>query len=149
MARNKMSVDFKGVDKFLEQLKRVDGAAERAVETALIQTQELIAVRAAAAIEPHNQTHVTADQIITDGNVLWTHSVAEIAVGFRISDDAGNLPGLPSIFLMYGTEQGGQPRTEADQKLYDAVYGKDTKKEVRKLQRAAFDRALRGAGLVD
>lgn len=149
MARNKMSVDFKGVDKFLEQLKRVDGAAERAVDKALKATQELIAVRAAAAIEPHNQTHVTADQIITDGNVLWTHSVAEIAVGFRISDDAGNLPGLPSIFLMYGTEQGGQVHTSADQKLYDAVYGNDTKKQVRALQQAAFDRALKGAGLVD
>ena len=149
MARNKMSVDFKGVDKFLEQLKRVDGAAERAVETALIQTQELIADKAMTAIEPHNQTHVTADQIIRDGDVKWTQELAEISVGFRISDDAGNLPGLPSIFLMYGTEQGGQVHTSADQKLYDAVYGKDTKKQVRALQQAAFDRALRGAGLVD
>lgn len=142
MARNRMTLDFKGVDKYLEQLKKTEGAAERAVDKALKETQELIADKAAAAIEPHNKSHITADQIIRDGDVTWTQEIAEISVGFKISDENGNLPGLPSIFLMYGTEQGGQPRTEADQKLYDAVYGKDTKKEVRKLQQAAFDRIL-------
>lgn len=142
MARNRMTLDFKGVDKYLEQLKKTEGAAERAVDKALKETQELIADKAAAAIEPHNKSHITADQIIRDGDVTWTQEVAEISVGFKISDENGNLPGLPSIFLMYGTEQGGQTRTEADQKLYDAVYGKDTKKEVRKLQQAAFDRIL-------
>lgn len=142
MARNRMTLDFKGVDKYLEQLKKTEGAAERAVDKALKETQELIADKAAAAIEPHNKSHITADQIIRDGDVTWTQEVAEISVGFKISDENGNLPGLPSIFLMYGTEQGGQPRTEADQKLYDAVYGKDTKKEVRKLQQAALDRIL-------
>lgn len=142
MARNRMTLDFKGVDKYLEQLKKTEGAAERAVDKALKETQELIADKAAAAIEPHNKSHITADQIIRDGDVTWTQEVAEISVGFKISGENGNLPGLPSIFLMYGTEQGGQTRTEADQKLYDAVYGKDTKKEVRKLQQAAFDRIL-------
>lgn len=142
MARNRMTVDFKGVDKYLEQLKKAEGAAERAVDKALRETQELIADKAAAAIEPHNKSHITADQIIRDGDVTWTQEVAEISVGFKISDESGDLPGLPSIFLMYGTEQGGQTRTEADQKLYDAVYGKDTRKEVRKLQQAAFDRIL-------
>lgn len=139
---NKLSVDFKGVDKYLEQLKKIEGAAERAVETALTQTQELIADKSAAAMVPHEQSGVTAEQILRDGNVIWTQQVAEISVGFKISDGSGNLPGLPSIFLMYGTEQGGQPRTDADKILYDAVYGRATKQEARKMQKKAFEKVL-------
>jgi hypothetical protein len=141
MAKNRMSVDFKGVDQYLEQLKKVDGAAERAVETALKATQELIADKAAAAMEPHNKSHVTADQIIRDGVVDWTQQTAAISVGFQIEDESG-MPGLPSIFLMHGTKLHGQPHITRDQVLYDAVYGKATKQEARKLQQAAFDRIL-------
>ena len=143
MAKNKMTVDFAGVDKYLNQLRRVNGAAQRAVDHALTASQELIADKASAAIEPHNKTHVTADQIIRDGYVTWTQELAEISVGFKISDENGELPGLPSIFLMYGTEQGGQVRNEADQALYDAVYGKNTKKEIRRIQQAEFDMVLK------
>lgn len=118
MAKNKMSVDFKGVDDYLNQLKQVEGAAQRAVDSALTATQNLIANKAAAAIAPHNQTHVTADQIIRDGNVVWTQeTMAEIAVGFKISGEDGKLPGLPSIFLMYGAkEHGMHPGIDADEK---------------------------------
>ena len=138
-----MTVDFKGVDKLLEQLKQFDGAAEKAVTEALIATQDLIADRAAAAIAPHNKTHVTADQIIRDGDVVWTQDTASISVGFKISGDSGELPGLPSIFIMYGTEQGGQPKMEADKKMYDAIYGKQVRTEVRELQQIAFNEVLK------
>lgn len=138
-----MTVDFNGVDKLLNQLKQFDGAAEKAVNEALIATQDLIADKAAAAIAPHNKTHVTADQIIRDGDVVWTQDVATISVGFKISDDSGALPGLPSIFIMYGTEQGGQPKMEADKALYNAVYGKQTKAEVKEIQQIAFNEILK------
>lgn len=138
-----MTVDFKGVDKLLEQLKQFDGAAEKAVTEALIATQDLIADRASAAIAPHNKTHVTADQIIRDGDVVWTQDTASISVGFKISDESGNLPGLPSIFIMYGTEQGGQPKMDADEALYNAVYGKQVRAEVRELQQIAFNEVLK------
>ena len=140
---NKMTVDFKGVDKLLEQLKQIEGAAERAVDEALVATQDLIADKAAAAIAPHNRTHVTADQIIRDGEVIWTVDTASINVGFKISDDSGNLPGLPSIFIMYGTKQGGKPKIDADAALYDAVYGKQVRSEARQLQKAAFNEVLK------
>jgi hypothetical protein len=142
VAKNKMSVDFNGVDKYLAQLKKIDGAAQKAIDSALIATQELIADKAAAAMAPHNQTHVTADQIIRDGDVIWTGDTAEIAVGFKISDENGELPGLPSIFIMYGTETGNQEAITADKALYEAVYGKKTKAEARKLQQEAFDKVL-------
>lgn len=138
-----MTVDFNGVDKLLEQLKQVDGAAEKAVNEALIATQDLIADRAAAAIEPHNKTHVTADQIIRDGVVDWTQQTAAISVGFRIEDPDGGMPGLPSVFLMHGTKLHGQPHITRDQVLYDAVYGKQVRAEVRKLQQAAFNEVLK------
>lgn len=140
---NRMTVDFKGVDKLLEQLKQFDGAAEKAVTEALIATQDLIADRAYAAIAPHNKTHVTADQIIRDGDVVWTQDTASISVGFKISDESGKLPGLPSIFIMYGTEQGGQPKMDADEALYNAVYGKQVRAEVRELQQIAFNEVLK------
>ena len=139
MAKNRMTVDFKDVDALLEQLKQVEGAAQKAIDKALVATQELIADNAAAAIEPHNQTHVTADQIIRDGNVVWTQeTMAEIAVGFKISGENGELPGLPSIFLMYGTDSG----IDADEELYNSVYGKDIRAAARKLQQASFEEVL-------
>lgn len=146
---NKMTINFKAVDDYLERLKKVDGAAERAVESALKQTQTLIADKAAAAMEPHNKSHITADQIIRDGVIEWTQQMASVSVGFQIEDNAGGMPGLPSIFIMHGTTLHGQPHTERDENLYNAVYGKETKKEVRALQKAAFDKALKEAGLVD
>ena len=137
-----MSVDFKGVEAYMNRLKQVEGAAQKAVDRALTATQNLIADRAAAAMAPHNQTHVTADQILRDGDVVWEGETAEIAVGFRISDDSGNLPGLPSIFLMYGTEEGNQKKTEADKALYESVYGKAVKAEIRRIQEQAFEEVL-------
>lgn len=139
---NKMTVDFKGVDKYLNQLKQFEGAAQKAVDSALTATQEMIADKAAAAMAPHNQTHVTADQIIRDEPPAWTGDMAKISVGFKISDENGELPGLPSIFLMYGTESGNQESIAADKSLYDAVYGKETIQEAHRIQQEAFEKVL-------
>lgn len=142
MAKNQMSVDFTGVDSYLNRLKRLPGAAEKAITAALKETQELVADKAAASIAPHNKTGATAGTILRDGNVVWTMDAASIAVGFEIADSSGNLTGLPSIFLMYGTEVGGQQGIEPDKAMYLAVYGKATRQEARRLQEQAFDRVL-------
>lgn len=141
-------VDFKGVDGYLYALKQVQGAAEKAVEQALVETQKIVAEKAEAAIQPHTADTPgkhTADTILWDGNVLWTGEIAEIAVGFRIADESGELPGLPSIFLMYGTTEKGQPKMQADQAMYEAVYGKRVRQEARKVQKAIFDEAIKKA----
>lgn len=142
MAKNKMTVDFSGVDSYIQRLQKLPGAAEKAITAALKETQDFIADKAAASIAPHNKTGTTAGTILRDGNVVWTMDAASIAVGFEIADSSGNLTGLPSIFLMYGTEVGGQTNIEADKSMYLAIYGSATRQEARRLQEQAFDRVL-------
>lgn len=142
MAKNRMTVDFSGVDSYIQRLQKLPGAAEKAIAAALKETQDFIADKAAASIAPHNKTGATAGTILRDGNVVWTMDAASIAVGYEIKDSEGNLTGLPSIFLMYGTEVGGQTNIEADKSMYMAIYGSATRQEARRLQEQAFDRVL-------
>ena len=142
MAKNRMTVDFSGVNSYLQRLQKIPGAAEKAVTEALRATQDLVADKAAATIAPHNKTGTVAGTIIRDGDVAWTMDTASIAVGYSIKDGEGELTGLPSIFLMYGTEVDGQTGIEADKAMYNAVYGSATKKEAQRLQEQAFDRVF-------
>ena len=50
---------------------------------------------------------------------------------------------MASIYLMHGTEVHGTPRTPKDQKLYNAIYGKKIRDEVKKLQEEAFYNEIR------
>lgn len=142
MAKNRMTVDFYGVDSYIQRLQKLPGAAEKAITAALKETQDFIADKAAASIAPHNATGTTAGTILRDGEVVWTLDTASISVGYKISDESGDLLGLPSIFLMYGTEVGGQEGISADKAMYMAVYGKATREEARRLQEQAFDKVL-------
>lgn len=135
---NKLRIDFKGVDEYIEKLKQLGGnAVNVAVENALKESQALVAQKCAAAMTPHRKTGRTAASIITDAPVEWTGETAKIPVGFDIENG-----GLASIFLMHGTTVNGQPHMERDEDLYNAVYGAETKREVRKLQKEAFDKVL-------
>ena len=142
MAKNRMTVDFSGVDSYIQRLKKIPGAAEKAITTALKETQDLVADKAAATIAPHNKTGTVAGTILRNGDVVWTMDTASIAVGYEIKDSEGELTGLPSIFLMYGTEVDGQTGIEADKSMYMAVYGSTTKREVQKIQEKAFDKVF-------
>lgn len=142
MAKRKMSVDFAGVDVFLEQLKALgEGAAQRATESALKATQAYVARQAAQAMKKHEPpigkygTHTTDKAIIRTYPVEWTQSTASIAVGFDLESG-----GMPSLYLMHGTTVHGQPHITEDAELYDAVYGAKTRREVRKLQKQAFEK---------
>lgn len=144
MAKRKMSVDFAGVDVFLEQLKALgEGAAQRATESALKATQAYVAKQAAQAMKKHEPpigkygTHTTDKAIIRTYPVEWTQSTASIAVGFDLENG-----GMPSLYLMHGTELNGQPHITEDAELYDAVYGSKTRREVRKLQKQVFEKVF-------
>lgn len=142
MAKNRMTVDFSGVDSYIQRLQKLPGAAEKAITLALKETQDFIADKAAASIAPRNKTGTVAGTILRDGDVVWTMDTASIAVGYEIKDSEGNITGLPSIFLMYGTEVGGQTGIEADKSMYMAIYGSATQQEARRLQEQAFDKVL-------
>lgn len=143
-----MSVDFDGVDVFLEQLKALgEGAARQATENALKATQAYIAKQAEQAMKKHEPpigkygTHTTDKAIITDYPVEWVQSTASIAVGFDLEKG-----GMPSLYLMHGTTLNGQPHIKEDAELYNAVYGSKTKREVHKLQKQAFDEIFENWG---
>lgn len=80
-------------------------------------------------------THTTDKAIIRTYPVEWIQSTASIAVGFDLENG-----GMPSLYLMYGTELDGQPHITEDAELYDAVYGAKTRREVRKLQKQVFEK---------
>ena len=138
MAKNKISIDFDGFNVLKKQLDEIGGnATQRAVESALKASQQVIAEQVEAAIETHTLTGKTKKSIVSNSPVEWTGDTASVGVGFDIGGG-----GLPSIFLMYGTKLHGQPHIAPDRKLYDAVYGAQTRKEISKIQEEAFEKVL-------
>ena len=138
MAKNKISIDFDGFNVLKKQLDEIGGnATQRAVESALKASQQVIAEQVENAIEPHTLTGKTKKSIVSNSPVEWTGDTASVGVGFDIGSG-----GLPSIFLMYGTKLHGQPHIAPDRKLYDAVYGAQTRKEISKIQEEAFEKVL-------
>lgn len=142
MAKAKLSIDFEGYSILKRQLDELGGkATERAVDSALKASQQLIARQVSAAMTPHNDTGNLKKQIVTTNPVEWTGDTASIGVGFNIRGENG-LEGLPSIFLMYGTKLHGQPHIKPDRELYNAVYGAKTKKEIKKIQEEIFNKVI-------
>ena len=128
MAKKKMRLEFSGFEEYAEKLDKLGGDLKKTTERALNATHEHITPRVEEAFKKHNikYSHETMKSLKKDSAVEWDGSVAEIGVGFKISDG-----GLPSIFLMYGT-----PKIQPDKKLYNAIYG--DKKKVKELQEKIF-----------
>ena len=138
MARKKLTVEFDGFDTLKKQLDELGGnATERAVEGALIASQEVVAEKTTAAMQNHRRTGDTEKAIIRDAKVMWSGDTASINVGFDIDNG-----GLPSIFLMYGTKLHGQPHVTPDKNLYNAIYGTATKNQIRAIQREVFEKVI-------
>lgn len=136
---NKLTVDFSELEKYQKKLEELAGgdAVERAFESALKASQNVVAKNVSAAMMKHVETGDTKRSIIRSAPVEWTGDVASIGVGFKIS--AG---GLPSIFLMYGTKLHGQPHISPDRNLYNAVYGSKVRKEILQIQKEAFEKVI-------
>lgn len=138
MAKNKITLDFPGYEVLKKQLDELGGSATiRAVDSSLKASQQVVAEQVTAAMQPHNNTGKTKSSIVINSAVEWTGDTAAISVGFDISGG-----GLPSIFLMYGTKLFGQPHIPPDRKLYDAVYGAQTRKKIKEIQEKAFTKVL-------
>lgn len=139
MAKNKMSIKFDGLEVYQKQLEKLGGgqAVKRAFDTALEESQKIVAEKVTAAMSPHNNTGKVKRSIITHDPPEWTGDTAAVNVGFDIVGG-----GLPSIFLMYGTQLYGQPHIQPDRNLYNAVYGTAVRKQVREIQEKAFVRVL-------
>lgn len=146
MSKNKMSVDFKGLDDYIKRLESIDeSAVKRAFDSALLATEQVVKESVTEAMQPHNDTGQTAGTAISGKQPEWTQSIGKAPVGFDIGDTDHKQKDdrLASVFLMYGTKVHGQPHEAPDRKLYEAVYGAAVRRRVRKIQELAFDKVLR------
>lgn len=142
MAKNKIGLQFTGWEELMTGIGKVAGEAglKQATEDALKASKQYVNSKIKAAMQNGNlpakgkysRSPHTLDSLNKDMDVKWSGFTGEVKVGFDIKDK-----GLVSIFLMYGT-----PRMSKDQELYDAVYGKKTKSEIRKIQKEAISKYI-------
>lgn len=126
MAR--MKIIFDGFADLAADIDRVGGDLKKATEEALTETQKLVQSNLTHAAAPYATKGVKGyaegdmyDTIKKDSAVQWTGSVASIGVGFELYQKGG----WHSIFIMYGT-----PRISKDQRVYNAIKGSKTKKQI-------------------
>ena len=131
----KIEMQFDGFTDVIHQLEQLEVDVRQTVTGALQEAGQLVTEQARAAIQPHRRTGKTEASLIENPPVEWTGTQAAVNVGFDINNG-----GLPSIFLMYGT-----PRMKKDIKLYNAVYGAETKKKIEQIERDALDNAVEKA----
>lgn len=144
MARkNRLTIDFQGFETMQRRLQSLGGDMRKTAEDALRESHKIVTQNVTAAMTNHRESGDTANAIIDTPDIQWTGDTASVDVGFNIVGG-----GLPSIFLMYGTQLHGQPHITPDRKLYNAVYGASTRREIREVQereyRKAIERAMHG-----
>lgn len=145
----KFSVEFEGFNEVLAKLKRLDADTKGIAEKALKETHAYITPKLHSDMSPHRRTGKTEGTIKENAEIEWSGAQAYVKVGFNIREG-----GLPSIFLMYGTQSHAASNqygssgkinggVAADKNLYNDVYGSSTINKVREIQRDIFYEALR------
>lgn len=133
MAKNRLGIEIKGLEEWVERLEKAGGTIKEVAEDCLIAAHETVTPAIQADMRKHYRTGKTEGSISTNPEVTWEGTCASVPVGFKIGEG-----GLPSIFLMYGT-----PRMKKDAKLYNDLYGSKMKKEIAKRQEEIFQDAMR------
>lgn len=133
MPKNRLSLDFEGFTEVLNKLEKIGKDSNHTAETALIESKHYVHRNLESSMAVHNRTGQTERSLHYQDKVEWTGNIAEMGVGFDISEG-----GLPSIFLMYGT-----PKMSPDKKLYNAIFGNKTRKEISQIQEEIFRNYLR------
>lgn len=129
---NKFKLEFSGFEELSQRLQELDGDLRGVTEEALKNTHAYVTPKLRADMQKHKRTGETEKSIIDKPKVFWNGDVASIDVGFDITNG-----GLASIFLMHGT-----PRIRPDRKLYQDIYGNNTKKEIADIQEKTFLNAI-------
>lgn len=124
----KFGIDYSETYDLIKRLEQLEGNVKATTEKALKEPQKNITKNLHNEMKKHKRTGVTEKSLVENPDVEWHGTTAEIDVGFDIDNG-----GLPSIFLMYGT-----PRMEKDKKLFNAIYGSKTRKEITEMQKDIF-----------
>lgn len=139
----KMSITFDGFEKLAEDIDGIGGDLKSAVDEALEETQFIIQSNLVTAADIYSAkgkkgyaTGKMYSSIIQDLRINWKGNIAEVNTGF--TGEGGNLAGfLHSIFVMYGT-----PRMAKDAKVYNAIKGTKTRKEIAEKQEEIMQKHL-------
>ena len=133
--KNKITLNFDGLEEMIKQLDAVEGDLRIVTEKALIASKERVTEELRRVTVPANfpaggkySTGRTASSIDESKSVSWEGTTASIPVGFDL-----NISGLTSIFLIRGT-----PTMEKSRPIFNAIYGSKIKKEVQEIQRQVF-----------
>lgn len=152
----KIDIRFDGFAAIAEELDRFPGALKKAAMEAMEYSAALVDVKLHKEMQKHERDfnskaygkHRTESTIMDGEKATADGNIIEQKVGFNISHG-----GLPSVFLMYGTPRHYQPNMHrmhpgiaADKKLYNAIYGSNTRKQLNKMQRSIFESVLREYG---
>ena len=127
----KMSITFGGFEKLAEDIDAIGGDLQAAGDEALTETQSIVKNNLVTAASVYAGKGVKGyatgemyNTIIQDVQIDWRGLIAEVKVGF--SGEGKNLSGfMHSIFVMYGT-----PRMAKNAKVYNAIKGTKTRKEI-------------------
>ena len=150
--KNKITLSLPGMKETLEKFEKMDLAVGPAVTEALQESYNYVTSHLQDQIEQHHRTGRTAESLLKNEKVQVEGTTYFIHVGFDVSHG-----GLASIFLMYGTpkhvikrrtmngtKSWNHPGMDADQVLYDLVFGKTTKQEIAKIQKRVFEHRMEG-----
>lgn len=132
MPKNKIGLQFDGLEEMIAQLESVEGDIKATVDAALRASKQAVNPGVKQAIARHKLTGYTEASLDKSMKVDWEGTIASIDIGFNIKGG-----GLPSIFLMYGT-----PRMKKDSKLYNSIYGSKIKKQVATIQEEVFQKRI-------
>lgn len=141
MARNKIGLQVKGFEEYMDKLDKLGGTAtmKRGVEAALKASKQYVnplidanVVDAKLPAGGNYSTGTTKKSIDTDMVVDWQGMTGAIKVGFDFKKS-----GLVSIFLMYGT-----PKMSPVAGLKNTIYGSKTKKEITKIQENEINKVI-------
>lgn len=139
MAKNKIGLQFDGLEDVINRLEKAQGNVRGAIEETLVASKQYVTdalkrdtTKANYPAGGKYSTGELAKSIDSDTTVKWRGNTAEINVGYDFKKG-----GLTSVFLMYGT-----PKHAKVQKLYNDVYGSATKKKLAELQQETLNQII-------
>ena len=146
----KMSITFDGFEKLAAELERQGKELKPAVNEALEETQKYIQQELEIAVQPYSNGGRKGyaegnlyDGVIREPKIDWSGTVATVDVGF--SQDRNWKGFMHSIFVMYGVPAHGKFNKgyKKDAKVYNAIRGVRTKKQIEKIQKEVMEKHLK------
>lgn len=138
--KNKIVFDVSAVQELVEKFESLNGDLKATTTEALQKSKAKVTFNLLSATEKKNypakgkySTGKTRKSIDTSKTVTWEGTRGTISAGFDFEKG-----GMASIYLMYGT-----PRMKPVKKIYNAIYGTKTRKEITEIQKDVFAKAIK------